>query len=250
MPVSEDQAVAAYLRGRSAQTVAVDKDLRYCGGWQDFCRRRRVTLAEATPPVALAFLGEYGKTHSRREMALVPGVLRRLHEYLIAAGTATGPNPFGPPPPNAKGRGLPLPPLPSAVEPPAADCALTGPGPAIEPASVYPPRAPQPVAIVRDLSREYAQLAVFANGHAADLWVTAATFELRLTLSPAQVALLARDAVGVALAPVENADLAECWKPAVADRDPKPVDAAYRALMAAVERYHEAATGRRDVAAN
>lgn len=78
----------------------------------------------------------------------------------------------------------------------------------------------------------------------------AATFELRLVLSAAQVALLARGAVDVTLAPVGDADTKECFKPTVADRSPTPLDEAYRRILDDLEAYRKAVDGGRTIAAN
>ena len=110
---------------------------------------------------------------------------------------------------------------------------------------VYPESRidPDPVSISRDLSHEYAQVALFCHeAHKCELRVTAATFELRLTLPRACIALIARDAVAIALAPVDDADVRECWKPRVADRSPAPLDEAYQRILADLEAYRSAVT--------
>jgi hypothetical protein len=95
-----------------------------------------------------------------------------------------------------------------------------------------------------DLSRGYAQLSVHSDGAGrAVLWVEAPALDLELTLSPAQVALLASSAVGFALAPVADANTEQCWQPRVADRSPARLDAAYEAVVAAVQAFRQAATG-------
>jgi hypothetical protein len=113
------------------------------------------------------------------------------------------------------------------------------------------PRLDEPVNVRRDLSREYAQVSVYPDGpERAILWVESAALDLTLTLSPAQVALLAMSAVQVALGPVERANVEQCWHPRAADRSPEQIDAAYRSIIAAVTAYHEAVTGRAAPAAN
>lgn len=244
MDRNEEALVTAFVRGRAAQTVAVFMDQKCINAWRDFLRRRRSTLARATPELARDFLEEYAKTHTRREMAIVPGSLRRLHEYLAAAGLP-GANPFGPAPHSGR-RGFPLPPLPSAAElqPPHPDAL------AIVPAAVYPPRPPQPVAIVRDLSREYAQLAIQQNSASvAELWVSSATFDLRLVLSAPQVAMLLRGAAAFVLFPVIEADIAECFKPTIADRRPEPLAAAYDDVIANWANYERTAAPRTEAGA-
>lgn len=103
---------------------------------------------------------------------------------------------------------------------------------------------PDATDVRRDLSCEYAQLAVFGDVRRSELWVESAGFELHLGLSPAQVALLAASAVAAALAPITNASTEQCWQPRVADRSPALLDDAYAAILSAVAAYHDMATAR------